>query len=73
MKTNKVFALVVVSNYDYEIHEVVGVFDNYDDIRFASLKLESVMDEEFRCIIEQFDIINGVDYTKVKHFLKESE
>lgn len=62
------YILTVLSYYDSEISEIIGVFDTQEKAEEKRIELLNKFDDEFRISIEKFEL-NKVE--GIKFYLKE--
>lgn len=64
------FILAVVSNYDNEINDVIGVFDTYEKAQEKQQELKLRFDSEYRLYVIKYTL-NVVEEHDIESFLKE--
>lgn len=64
------FILTVVSNYDNEINDVIGIFDTYEKAQEKQQELKLRFDSEYRLYVIKY-ALNVVEEHDIESFLKE--
>lgn len=64
------FILTVVSKYDNEINDVIGVFDTYEKAQEKQQELKLRFDSEYRLYVIKYEL-NVVEEHDIESFLKE--
>lgn len=64
------FILAVVSKYDNEINDVIGVFDTYEKAQEKQQELKLRFDKEYRLYVIKYEL-NVVEEHDIESFLKE--
>ena len=66
----KMFLLNVRSKYDYEINDIIGVFDDYFKAQEKQQELKSKFDDEFDVYVIKYDL-NVVYDHDIEQYLQE--
>ena len=66
------FLLSVRSKYDYEINDIIGVFDDYFKAQEKQQELKSKFDDEFDIYVIKYDL-NVIYNYDIEQYLKGDE
>lgn len=64
------FLLNVISKYDNEINDIIGVFDNYEKAQEKQQELKLIFDDEFKIYIIKYEL-NKIMEEDITSYLKE--